>query len=156
MTLVVGSPAPHFNLPDQDGKLQSLKAERGRWVLIYFYPKDETPGCTTEACGFRDLFQTLKHKNVTVFGVSKDSVESHKKFAGKYALPFPLLADTEKKMIDAYGAWGEKTFVGKTFMGILRISYLINPEGKIAKVYEKVKPDEHPSEILRDIEELAA
>ncbi len=154
MLLIKGTPAPDFSLTDQDGATHSLTSQRGHWVLIYFYPKDDTPGCTTESCGFRDHFHALKNSGVTVFGVSKDSVESHKKFAGKYALPFPLLADPEMSMIEAYGAWGQKKFLGKTYDGILRISYLIDPDGKIAKVYEKVKPEEHPAEVVRDIAAL--
>lgn len=154
--LTVGTAAPDFTLSDQNGESHSLSAERGHTVLLYFYPKDDTPGCTKEACGFRDRIAEFQKKGVTVFGVSKDSVASHKKFADKFTLAFPLLSDPDATVIKAYGAWGEKSFLGKTSMGILRISYLIDSEGKIAKVYEKVKPDEHPSEILRDIEELAA
>lgn len=154
MPLPIASPAPSFTLPDQDGKIHSLGDQRGHWVLLYFYPKDDTPGCTTESCGFRDQCTELKKHGVTVFGVSKDSVESHKKFSGKFAIPFPLLSDPQKSMIEAYGAWGEKKFLGKTYDGILRISYLIDPEGKIAKVYEKVKPEEHPAEVVRDIAAL--
>ncbi len=149
--LRVGSPAPVFSLPDQDGKSHSLSAERGHFVLLYFYPKDDTPGCTTEACGFRDQWNELQNKGVLVFGVSKDSVDSHKKFADKFSLPFPLLSDPEKKMIEAYGAWGEKSFLGKTYMGISRISYLIDPEGKVVKVYEKVVAKYHAAEVLEEV-----
>lgn len=131
--------------------MHSLKDEKGKWVLLYFYPKDDTSGCTAEACGFRDLMDTFRSKKCTVFGVSADSVEKHTKFAGKFALSFPILSDPDKKTIAEYEAWGEKTFLGKTYDGILRISYLIDPKGKIAKVYEKVKPEEHPEEVLADI-----
>ncbi|MSR87076.1 thioredoxin-dependent thiol peroxidase [Candidatus Peribacteria bacterium] len=155
MLLMIGSPAPDFTLPDQDGNVHSLSNQQGKWVLVYFYPKDDTPGCTKEACGFRDLYDELKKLGVVIFGVSKDSAESHKKFAGKFSLPFPLLSDPEKTMIDAYGAWGEKKFLGKTYDGILRISYLIDPQGKIAKVYGTVKAEEHPEEVLRDVKEHA-
>ncbi len=155
MMLSNGTPAPAFALPDQNGVVHSLSDERGRWVLVYFYPKDDTPGCTTEACNFRDHFEILQRKGVTVFGVSKDPVESHRKFAEKFQLPFALLADPDRTMIEAYGAWGEKTFLGKTSMGILRTSYLIDPDGNIARVYGKVKPEEHAKEVLQDLEKLA-
>ena len=134
--------------------MHSLNEYRGKWVLIYFYPKDDTPGCTVEACGFRDRMKELQKRNIALLGVSKDSVESHQKFVKKYSLPFPLLVDPEKTMIEEYGAWGEKKFLGKTFMGIFRMSYLIDPEGKIAKVYEKVKSEGHAEEVLKDIEAL--
>ncbi|NOS68028.1 MAG: thioredoxin-dependent thiol peroxidase [Candidatus Peribacteraceae bacterium] len=153
--LTVGTPAPNFTLPDQDGTVHSLSEEKGRWVLIYFYPKDDTPGCTTEACGFQDEMVKLKKHDVVIFGVSADSVEKHAKFAQKFSLSFPLLSDADKTMIEAYGAWGEKSFMGKNYMGILRISYLIAPDGKIAKVYEKVKVEDHPAEVLRDLDVLA-
>ena len=154
MTLSVGESAPDFSLPDQNGRVHSLNEYRGKWVLIYFYPKDDTPGCTVEACGFRDRMKELQKRNIALLGVSKDSVESHQKFVKKYSLPFPLLVDPEKTMIEEYGAWGEKKFLGKTFMGIFRMSYLIDPEGKIAKVYEKVKSEGHAEEVLKDIEAL--
>ena len=149
--LKVGDPAPAFTLPDQEGKEHSLSEYKGSWVLVYFYPRDDTPGCTTEACGLRDQFPKFGKLKAQVFGVSADSVASHKKFAQKFKLPFPLLADPEKKMIQAYGAWGEKKFIGKTYMGIHRMSFLIDPRGKIAKVYEKVKPELHAQEILADL-----
>ncbi len=132
--------------------MHSLKSEKGKWVLVYFYPKDDTPGCTAEACGFRDLFQEITRKGVRILGISKDSVASHKKFAGNFAIPFPLLSDLDEKVIKAYGVWGEKHFMGKTYMGILRMSYLIEPKGKIVKVYEKVDPEEHAQEVLKDLE----
>ena len=149
--LQVGSSAPGFSLSDQNRKNHSLKDQYGSWVLLYFYPKDDTSGCTAEACGFRDLMDTFRAKGCKVFGVSADPVEKHAKFAGKFALSFPILSDPDKKTIMAYDAWGEKTFLGKTYDGILRISYLIDPKGKIAKVYEKVKPEDHPEEVLADI-----
>ena len=140
-----------FSLPDQNGKVHSLSSYKGSWVLLYFYPKDDTPGCTKEACGFRDSLNDLKKHNVFVLGVSADSVSSHQKFAKKYNLNFPLLSDEKKEIIKAYGAFGKKKFMGKEFEGILRISFLINPEGEIVKKYDKVKPEVHAKEVLEDI-----
>jgi peroxiredoxin Q/BCP len=134
--------------------MHSLKDERGRWVLLYFYPKDMTPGCTKEACAVRDTFPSFEKLNAVVWGVSADSVESHKKFAESYNLRFPLLADTEKKAIEAYGVWQEKNMMGRKYMGIVRSSFLIDPEGNIAKVYEKVKPEIHAEEVLSDLKAL--
>ena len=134
--------------------MHSLTEQKGKWVLLYFYPKDDTPGCTTEACGFRDRFAELKKYGVMILGISADSVKSHKKFAEKYSLTFPILSDPDKKTIKAYDAWGQKKFMGKSYDGILRISYLIDPEGKIVKAYETVKPEEHPDEVLRDVEAM--
>jgi len=149
--LKAGDAAPDFSLPDQEGRVHRLSDYRGRWVFLYFYPKDDTPGCTKEACGVRDHFPKFGRKDAVVFGISADPMESHKRFAQKFKLPFPLLADTEKKMIQAYGAWGQKSFMGKTYMGIQRTSFLINPKGKIAKIYEKVKPEIHAEEVLADL-----
>ncbi len=149
--LKVGQTAPDFMLKDQSGTSHTLSAYRGQWVLVYFYPKDDTPGCTTEACGIRDHFSEFKKLKAVVLGVSADSVESHKKFADKFTLPFPLLADDQKQVVQAYGVWGEKSFMGKTYLGINRSSFLIDPKGKIAKIYPKVKPDEHTQEILTDL-----
>lgn len=143
-----------FSLTDQNGKVHKLSSYRGSWVLLYFYPKDDTPGCTKEACGFRDSLNELKKHNVVVLGVSADSVTSHQKFAQKYNLNFPLLADEKKEVIKAYGAWGKKKFMGKEFEGILRVSFLINPEGDIVKKYDKVKPEIHAGEVLEDIKKL--
>jgi len=142
--------APDFNLPDQDGKLHKLSDYKGKWVLLYFYPKDDTPGCTKEACGIRDEFKNFKNLNIVVLGVSADSSESHKKFAQKYKLPFTLLSDESKKVLKKYGVWGKKKFMGKEYEGILRTSFLINPDGKIVKIYEQVKPDIHAKEVLKD------
>jgi peroxiredoxin Q/BCP len=143
-----------FSLTDQNGKVHKLSSYRGSWVLLYFYPKDDTPGCTKEACGFRDSLNELKKHNLVVLGVSADSVTSHQKFAQKYNLNFPLLADEKKEVIKAYGAWGKKKFMGKEFEGILRVSFLINPEGDIVKKYDKVKPEIHAGEVLEDIKKL--
>lgn len=149
--LTVGSAAPDFSLPDQNGKVHSLSGNKGKWVLIYFYPKDDTPGCTKEACAIRDEFPAFKKLKCVVYGVSADSEKSHKKFEEKYELPFTLLSDPEKKMIKAYGVWGKKKFMGREYMGIFRSSFLIDPNGKIVKIYEKVKPEMHAEEVLADI-----
>jgi peroxiredoxin Q/BCP len=150
-----GKKAPAFTLPDQDGKIHSLKDYAGKWVLIYFYPKDDTPGCTIEACTIRDQFKDFKKIGAVVLGVSTDSVKSHKKFADAYELPFTLLADENKEMVGEYGVWGEKKFMGRTYMGTARTSFLINPEGKVAKVYENVKPPVHAAEVIADLKRLA-
>lgn len=147
--------APDFNLPDQEGKKHKLSDYKGQWVLVYFYPKDDTPGCTTEACTLRDNFPAFKKLKIQVFGVSVDSIASHKKFADKYKLPFTLLADEGKKVVEKYGVWQEKSMYGRKYYGIVRNSYLINPAGKIAKIYEKVKPEVHAEEVLNDIKALS-
>jgi len=146
--------APSFSLPDQTGKVHSLSDYKGKWVLLYFYPKDDTPGCTTEACGFRDNLPNFKKIDAVVLGVSGDNVKSHEKFVSKYKLPFTILADENKEVIKKYGVWGEKKFMGRTYMGINRISFLIDPKGNIAKIYEKVKPADHPQQVLEDLQEL--
>lgn len=143
--------APDFTLLDQDGKAHSLSDYVGSWVLIYFYPKDDTPGCTKEACGFRDLAEEYKKHAVIVLGISKDSVASHKRFAEKYHLSFPLLSDETKDTIKAYGAWGEKKFMGRTFDGVKRYSYLIDPKQIIRKEYQQVDVFKHAQEILNDV-----
>lgn len=154
MAIKIGAKAPAINLPDQDGKQQKLADYLGQWVLVYFYPKDDTPGCTTEACSLRDNLPKLGKLKVKVFGISADSVASHKKFADKYKLPFTLLADVDKTVVEKYGVWAEKSMYGRKYFGTLRNSYLINPEGKIAKIYEKVKPAVHADEVLADLKEL--
>ena len=151
MKLKIGEKASDFVLSDQDGKTHALKNYAGQWVLIYFYPKDDTPGCTVEACGFRDNLPKFKKSGLTVLGISADSVASHKKFAQKFALPFPLLSDESKATIKKYGVWGKKSFMGRTYDGIFRTSFLIDPRGKIAKIYEKVKPPAHAQEVLDDL-----
>jgi peroxiredoxin Q/BCP len=142
--------APDFSLPDQDGVIRTLSDYKGSWVLVYFYPKDDTPGCTKEACGFRDLAEEYKKNNVVILGISKDSVVSHKKFAEKYHLSFPVLSDETKDVIKSYGAWGEKKFMGRVFDGIKRISFLINPDQIIQKEYSKVDVFNHSKEIVKD------
>lgn len=154
--LTTGTKAPDFSLADQNGTLQTLSAFQGQWVVLYFYPKDDTPGCTTEACAFRDSVHALTQRNVTVIGISTDSVASHKKFAEKYELPFLLLADTEKTVVEAYGVWAMKKMYGKEYEGILRTTFLIDPTGTIVTVYEAVQPDGHAGQILADIDSLTA
>ena len=144
--------APDFELMDQEGKTHKLSDYKGKWVLLYFYPKDDTPGCTKEACAIRDSWAEFKKKNAVVLGVSVDSVKSHNKFHKKYKLPFTILADEEKKIVNQYGVWGEKKFMGKTYQGTNRVSYLISPAQKIVKIYEKGKPEMHAEEVLSDIE----
>ncbi len=148
---IVGKAAPDFKLPDQNGDMHSLKQYRGRWVVLYFYPKDDTPGCTVEACSFRDNFSVLKKLDAAVLGVSTDSAKKHAKFAEKYELPFTLLADEEKKVVELYGVWGKKKFMGREYMGTNRVSFLIDPKGKISKIYNAVKPAEHVAEVLADM-----
>ncbi len=143
--------ALNFSLPDQNGKIHTLSDYQGKWVIIYFYPKDDTPGCTKEACSFRDQMKQFQDKGVTILGISKDSVSSHKKFADKYNLNFILLSDESKETIKSYGAWGVKKFLGKSFEGVLRKTYLINPDGELAKMYAKVDPSIHTHEILNDL-----
>jgi thioredoxin-dependent peroxiredoxin len=149
-----GMKAPAFALLDQEGVEHRLTDQKGKWVLLYFYPKDDTPGCTKEACGIRDQWGDFKKMGVSVFGVSADSVAKHKKFVEKYTLPFTLLADEEKELVKAYGVWGQKKFMGREYLGIHRVSFLIDPEGKIAKVYPKVKAAVHAQEVLNDLKEL--
>lgn len=154
ITVKVGAKAPDFSLPDQDNKKHSLKQYRGSWVLLYFYPKDDTPGCTVEACTLRDNLPRFKKGKAVVLGVSKDSVASHKKFALKYDLPFTLLADEEKSVAQKYGAWGKRSLYGRIFDGMRRSSVLIDPKGVVAAVYHKVKPAQHAAEVLAKIDEL--
>ena len=146
--------AQDFTLPDQDGKEHSLSDYLGQNVLIYFYPKDDTPGCTKEACMLRDDFPNFENLNAKVFGISADSVKSHKKFAEKYNLPFTLLSDEKKEVLKKYKALAEKSMFGKTFLGIKRMSYLIGKKGEILKVYENVKPSVHAKEVLEDLNNL--
>lgn len=149
--LKLKSQAPFFELPDQDGNLRSLQEFLGKKILVYFYPKDDTPGCTAEACGFRDLRHELADKGVVVIGISKDSIKSHKKFAEKYKLPFNLLSDESLETIKAYEAWGSKKFMGRVFDGTLRISYLIDEKGYIEKVYGIVDTKTHAKEVLGEV-----
>jgi len=156
MKLTIGDKALEFNLPDQKGKMHSLKDQKGKWTLLYFYPKDDTPGCTIEACTIRDNYPAFKKLGITVFGMSADPVKKHEKFSEKYDLPFTLLSDEEKETLEAYGVWGKKKFMGREYMGISRESFLIDPKGKIVKIYEKVKPAQHAEETLEDLKTLQA
>lgn len=143
--------APEFSLPDQNGQPRILADFLGQWVVLYFYPKDDTPGCTKEACSFRDGFARFKRAGIVVLGVSADSVRKHAKFVEKYELPFLLLADESKIVVEQYGVWAKKKFMGREYMGILRTTFLIDPAGKIAKIYENVKPEEHAEEVLSEV-----
>lgn len=154
--LTQGSKGPDFTLPGNDGKEHTLSKLRGKWVLLYFYPKDNTPGCTTEAEMFRDMHADFKARKITVFGISTDSVASHEKFAQKLELPFVLLADEDKRVVNAYGVWGKKKFMGREYEGTNRQSFLVDPDGVIAKVYATVKPKEHAAGVCVDFDELAA
>ena len=145
------SSAPLFTLPDQNGKKHSLVDYQGTWVLLYFYPKDDTPGCTKEACTIRDSFPNFKKLKIAVLGVSVDSMKSHKKFQKKYELPFTLLSDNKKNVVKKYGVWGKKKFMGRIYEGTRRTSLLIDPRGKIAKIYEDVNPVTHAENVLTDL-----
>jgi peroxiredoxin Q/BCP len=149
-----GSPAPDFTLPADAGGKVKLSKLRGRPVVLYFYPKDDTPGCTREACAFRDRHQELQKLGVTILGVSADDVASHGRFRDKYELNFPLLADVDHKVADKYGAWREKNMYGKKSMGIQRSTYLIDADGKVARVWKRVSVDGHDEEVIEAIREL--
>ncbi len=155
MNLKAGRKAPDFTLLDQNGDKHKLSQYKGDWVLIYFYPKDNTPGCTKEACAIRDQWSAFKRLKLKVLGISPDPVKKHASFVEKFELPFTLLADEEKKVVNKYGVWGLKKFMGREYEGTFRKSFLIDPDGKIAKVYEKVKPAEHAEEVLADRRALA-
>lgn len=145
-------PAPDFNLPDQDGNNRSLSDYSGKWLVLYFYPKDDTPGCTTEACAFRDEREAISEfGNAVVVGISKDSVTSHKKFIEKHGLNFTLLSDESHKTMEDYGVWGPRTFMGKSYIGVSRNTYLINPDGQIVKTYKGVDPKKHAAQIINDL-----
>ncbi len=149
--LQVGDKAPDFSLPDQDGKTVALKDLQGKTVILYFYPKDNTPGCTREACDFRDSLTKFKKKGIVVVGVSPDSVASHGKFAGKFDLSFPLMSDEGKKLANTYGVYKEKNLYGKKVMGIERTTFVIGPEGTIQKIFPKVKVEGHIAQILESL-----
>ena len=152
--LAEGTRAPAFTALDQFETKHTLSQYKDSFVLLYFYPKDNTPGCTTEACSIRDAWQDFRDNNIVVLGVSADSTKSHASFAEKFSLPFPLLSDPDKKILHAYEAIGTKQMFGRKYEGILRISYLIDPRGKIVKAYPKVKPAQHAAQILEDIAKL--
>ena len=153
--LTVNQKAPDFSLPDQDGVLHTLSQYKGKNVLLYFYPKDDTAGCTTEACTLRDNVPQFTSINAVVLGVSCDTVASHKKFHTKYKLTFPILADEQKQVVQLYEVYGKKKFMGREYMGINRVSYLINADGLIANVYETVKPALHAQEVITDLQSLS-
>jgi peroxiredoxin Q/BCP len=148
LKLKEGDLAPDFKASTNTGDEVSLAGFKGKDVVLYFYPKDDTPGCTKEACAFRDHFADFKKKGIVVLGVSVDPVKSHEKFVEKYKLPFPLLADDERKIVNAYGVWGEKVFMGRRYMGTNRVTFWIGPDRKIKRIWPKVRPEEHAEEIL--------
>ena len=146
--LEIGTAAPSFSLPDQNGQMHTLEEYRGKKVILYFYPKDNTPGCTKQACGFGELYPQFTEKGAVVVGISKDSVASHKRFEEKYSLPFTLLSDPELQAIQAYDVWKEKTLYGKKSMGVVRTTYLIDEDGIIVRAMDKVKAAQHPAQML--------
>jgi peroxiredoxin Q/BCP len=148
LNLKEGDQAPTFTVATSGGGKISLADYLGKNVILYFYPKDDTPGCTKEACAFRDAFADFKQKGAVILGVSPDSVKKHDKFVEKFKLPFTLLADEDKKIVEAYGVWGEKSFMGRKYMGVFRVTFLIGPDGKIKKIWPQVKPEEHTAEVL--------
>jgi thioredoxin-dependent peroxiredoxin len=154
MALAPGDLAPDFTLPDAEGNLVKLADFRGKRVVLYFYPRDNTPGCTKEACGFRDVYPDYQAQDVVVLGISMDDAKSHTKFVQKFDLPFPLLSDLEGQVAAAYDSYGLKKFMGKEYMGVIRNTFLIDPDGKIEKIYLKVKPDNHAIGILSDLTAL--
>src|SRR5215469_14716377 len=148
LKLKEGDMAPDFSAATNGGGKASLSDFKGKNVILYFYPKDDTPGCTKEACGFRDHFAEIKKRGALLLGVSKDPAKSHEKFTKKFDLPFPLLSDLDHKIAEAYGAWGEKKFMGRTYMGMHRVTFLIGGDGRIKKIWRQVEPDEHAEEVL--------
>lgn len=154
MALKEKDKAPNFNLQNQDGETVKLSDFKSKWLLLYFYPKDNTPGCNKEAKAMQDHLKEFNKLDFNVIGISPDSVASHRKFADKFGLEFQLLADEGKTMVKDYGVWGMKKFMGKEYMGVNRSSFLINPKGKIAKIYPKVKPEHHAAEVLEDFKAL--
>jgi thioredoxin-dependent peroxiredoxin len=148
LKLKAGDAAPDFSAATSGGGKVSLADFNGKNVILYFYPKDDTPGCTREACAFRDQFAEFKKRGAIVLGVSTDPVKSHDKFVEKFKLPFTLVADDDKRMVTAYGVWGEKSFMGRKYLGTHRVTFLIGPDGRIRKIWPRVKPDEHAAEVL--------
>ena len=148
MSLTPGVPAPDFTVKDQNGNTVSLHDFKGKKVVLYFYPKDDTPGCTAQACNLRDNISALRAKDIAVLGVSTDSEKSHKKFEEKFSLPFPLLADADKHIVEAYGVWGEKKFMGRNYMGTNRVTFLINEAGIIDHIIDKVETGDHTTQIV--------
>jgi peroxiredoxin Q/BCP len=154
-TLTEGDPAPDFTMPSTEGRDVKLSSLRGDWVVLYWYPKDDTPGCTTEACEIRDNWLLLSGE-AKLYGISPDSMTSHDKFRSKFDLPFPLLSDDGHAVSDAYGVWGPKKFMGREYMGVDRATFIVNPDGKLAKIFPKVKPAGHALEILQALKEAKA
>jgi peroxiredoxin Q/BCP len=154
MPITKGTQAPDFTLADETNTTQRLSDFRGRPVILYFYPKDDTPGCTTEACNFRDDYSAYVEADVVILGVSPDSSQSHAKFKEKYGIPFSLLADDGHKVCDMYGVWGPKKFMGKEYVGVLRTTFLIDTNGRVARVFENVKPAEHSVEVLAALKSI--
>jgi peroxiredoxin Q/BCP len=150
--LAVGAKAPEFSAPDQSGKTVSLADFAGKKVVLYFYPKDDTPGCTTQACSFRDNYAAFKKEGAVVLGVSPDPAKSHVKFIEKFSLPFPLLSDVDHKIAEAYGVWVEKSMYGRKYMGMERTTFVIGANGKIEAIFRKVKPAENVSQVLESLE----
>lgn len=151
MGLNLGDPAPDFSLPDGKGNLVRLSDLKGQRVILYFYPRDNTPGCTKEACGFRDAYAQFQAQGLVILGISTDDAKSHEKFTNKFQLPFPLLSDAEGQVATAYGCYGLKKFMGKEYMGITRTTFIIDADGRIEKVYKKVKPESHAEEVLAEL-----
>ena len=156
MAVKVGQTAPDFTLPDETGQKHKLSDYRGKTVVLYFYPKDDTPGCTKEACNFRDDYLKYKAMGAEILGVSPDDEKSHTKFKTKYSLPYPLLADVGHEVCDLYGVWGEKNMYGRKYFGVVRSTFIIDPEGKIAETFDKVKVLEHSVNVLATLDTLAA
>ncbi len=154
ITLAAGDAAPAFELPDQDGSVHRLTQYRGRTVVLYFYPRDETPGCTAQACSFRDSHDLIVAEGAVVLGVSADDAESHRSFRKNHALPFPLLVDGDAAVAREYGAWGEKVLYGRRFMGLSRSTFVIGPDGILAKVWKRARPNEHGTEVLKELQSL--
>jgi len=148
LKLTEGERAPEFTAPTNGGGKIALSDFRGKKVILYFYPRDDTPGCTKEACAFRDEFAAFKKKGAVVLGVSVDPVKAHDKFAAKFKLPFTLVSDADHKIVEAYGVWGEKRFMGRKYMGTHRVTFLVGPDGRIKKIWPQVKPEEHAQEVL--------
>jgi thioredoxin-dependent peroxiredoxin len=153
MAIKEGTPAPQFNLPDETGAIRNLSDFAGQTIVLYFYPKDDTPGCTTEACNFRDDYSAYEQAGVTILGVSPDSPKSHTKFKEKFNLPFSLLADEQHELCEQFGVWGPKKFMGREYMGVNRTTFVIGPDGIVKKVFENVKPAEHSVEVLDAVRE---
>jgi peroxiredoxin Q/BCP len=149
MPIPAGIPAPEFTLQDDTGQSRALSDYRGQPLVLYFYPKDDTPGCTTEACNFRDDYSAYQQAGVTILGVSPDTVKSHIKFKAKFGLPFPLLADVDHRVCELYGVWGRKKLMGREYDGVFRTTFIIDSQGKVARVFENVKPAEHSNEVLQ-------